>query len=460
MRKMLFALAAVAAGLAAAEPFADGERVVWLGDSITQIGSFGHPVRTFYWTRYPDRRIAFFNSGIGGDRASGGLWRYGTDVKPFGPTSLVVMFGMNDVNPFDYQAPEKRDADYAARIAKMADGVFVGYTNDMTRLYARFRADFPRAEFYWCVPSAYDETAVLAKEWHGNHPGANDALGRLGRWIRRQCFRDGGTLVDFHETMTDQMTGCQAGNPSYSLLSPDRVHPSNMGSAFMGYVFLKAQGVNPWVCDVEIDAAKGAVARCAHAAARDVVKTEKGVSFQLKESVLPWPLPRWGGEKIRETLAVDRALNREIVAVTGLPEGDYELKIDGKPCGTWSSGEWAAGINFAGVKKTPMYAQAQKVREVSDEYGELEAKTFVSYNSTRLYFHNTKLCDFDDYEAFKAYYEKNMKGQKGWHNDWAGEALACYGKLDEARAKLDALREKARDLCRTTAHAWTIERTK
>lgn len=37
------------------------------------------------------------------------------------------------------------------------------------------------------------------------------------------------------------------------------------------------------------------------------------------------------------------------------------------------------------------------------------------------------------------------------------DTLACYGKLDETRAKLGELEEKARRLCRTTAHAWTLE---
>lgn len=81
----------------------------------------------------------------------------------------------------------------------------------------------------------------------------------------------------------------------------------------------------------------------------------------------------------------------------------------------------------------------------------------MSFNDTRLYFHNNRIEGFDDYETFKAHYEKNMKGKKGWHNLWAGNTLACYGKLDETRAKLGELEEKARRLCRTTAHAWTLE---
>ena len=47
----------------------------------------------------------------------------------------------------------------------------------------------------------------------------------------------------------------------------------------------------------------------------------------------------------------------------------------------------------------------------------------MSFNDTRLYFHNNRIEGFDDYETFKVHYEKNMKGKKGWHNLWAGIRL-------------------------------------
>ena len=455
MKASVFVLAAAAlsVGNCLAAPFEDGERVAFLGDSITQIGTGLHAIRCFYMTRYPDRHIKFYNCGIGGDTAKGGLWRFEKDVKPFNPTAISVMFGMNDVKPDIYQLPEKRKANYAAQIEAAEDRLFGVHTNAMTQLYEKMRAAFPRAEIYWCVPSMYDETAVMKTEWRGCHPGANAALGRLGHWIRRQCFKDGGTLVDFHETMTDQTLWMQKGNPAYTLLNPDRIHPNTSGWAFMAYVFLKAQGVNPWVCDVEIDADKGEVRRCAYAKAGGLEKSDGKVTFRLAESTLPWVLPKWT-EGVRSSLAIDRALNREMVAVTGLSAGTWELHVDGVNCGKWPAEEWAKGINFAAVRRTPMYQQSMKVTEKCGEYTYYEHDTFVATATMRLCFRDSKDVDFDNYESFKAYYERTSKG-KGNKTE---QAFLCWGKLDEVRAKLDALEQEARDLSRPKERVWELVR--
>ena len=74
--KGVSALAAVLLAFAAsAEPFADGDTVVFLGDSITHGGRYHEFIADFYRTRYPERRIRFVNSGIGGDSAVGAMKR-------------------------------------------------------------------------------------------------------------------------------------------------------------------------------------------------------------------------------------------------------------------------------------------------------------------------------------------------------------------------------------------------
>ncbi len=74
--KGVSALAAVLFAFAAsAEPFKDGDTVVFLGDSITHGGRYHEFIADFYRTRYPGRHIRFVNSGIGGDSAGGAMKR-------------------------------------------------------------------------------------------------------------------------------------------------------------------------------------------------------------------------------------------------------------------------------------------------------------------------------------------------------------------------------------------------
>ena len=60
-------------------------------------------------------------------------------------------------------------------------------------------------------------------------------------------------------------------------------------------------------------------------------------------------------------------LNREILKVCGLANGDYELRIDGKSVGKYSASELSVGVNLAGNDKTPQYAQAVKIAEICSE---------------------------------------------------------------------------------------------
>ena len=60
MRMRLFLVVALAASVTYAEPFRDGDRVVFLGDSLTQGGSYHRIVSDYYLTRFPERNIRFF----------------------------------------------------------------------------------------------------------------------------------------------------------------------------------------------------------------------------------------------------------------------------------------------------------------------------------------------------------------------------------------------------------------
>src|SRR5580698_5665181 len=100
----------------------DGDRVVFLGDSITEQKLYTTYIEAYALTRHPDWALTFRNTGWGGDTSwlrqrshpdekqlfaadataqqkmveeavEGGLAR---DVLPLKPTFVTVKFGMND----------------------------------------------------------------------------------------------------------------------------------------------------------------------------------------------------------------------------------------------------------------------------------------------------------------------------------------------------------------------------
>ena len=76
----------------------DGDRVVFLGDSITQDGRYVEAVEQFFLTRFPERKVSFVNAGWSADKATGNnftgvgaLARLGRDVLSCKPTVVVVL---------------------------------------------------------------------------------------------------------------------------------------------------------------------------------------------------------------------------------------------------------------------------------------------------------------------------------------------------------------------------------
>ena len=80
MRFVLFSLAILAASLGAVQAddkeffFKPNDRIVFLGDSITEQYQYSTYMELFLTTRYPEGKFTFLNAGIGGDTAHGG-WR-------------------------------------------------------------------------------------------------------------------------------------------------------------------------------------------------------------------------------------------------------------------------------------------------------------------------------------------------------------------------------------------------
>src|SRR5258705_3610899 len=76
--------------------FKNGDRVVMIGDSITEQHLYSNYVEMWVTMRFPAWNITFRNVGIGGDTSGGGNGRFKRDVLAHKPTALTVDFGMND----------------------------------------------------------------------------------------------------------------------------------------------------------------------------------------------------------------------------------------------------------------------------------------------------------------------------------------------------------------------------
>src|SRR4051812_19834446 len=99
------------------QPFKQGDRVVFTGNSITDGGHYHSYIWLYYITHFPNRRITVYNAGIGGDVSRQILERLDGDVFAHQPTVVTLTFGMNDTG-YQNLKGAKADSTYAAKIAE------------------------------------------------------------------------------------------------------------------------------------------------------------------------------------------------------------------------------------------------------------------------------------------------------------------------------------------------------
>src|SRR5579864_3402006 len=76
--------------------FKSGDRVLFLGDSITEQYQYSTDIELYLTTRFPKWDLTFLNAGISGDSATGGAARFAGHVLAEKPTAVTIDFGMND----------------------------------------------------------------------------------------------------------------------------------------------------------------------------------------------------------------------------------------------------------------------------------------------------------------------------------------------------------------------------
>ena len=302
-------------------PFKDGDRAVFLGNSITDGGHYHSYIWLYYMTRFPYMDLRVMNAGIGGETAGDMYKRLDGDVLSKRPTVLTVTFGMNDTGYMELQRrrcrgirPEEvpgvlrqlqEDGEAPAnprrRAGRDARGFALrrnGPNREQRPLRGKERRDGPRRR----IP---------------------EGVGRGQRLGVRRFQRPDGEIGQ----------RIQAGQPSFSLSMGDRIHPDNDGHMVMAYLYLKAQGfAGREVADVQIDAAKAKVLKAGNCEITGLRRNGREISFDYLAEALPYPLDTLThgmGSKRSQAEATKlvpfiEEMNREMLTVKGL-KGDYTL---------------------------------------------------------------------------------------------------------------------------------------
>lgn len=420
------------------EPFQDGDRVCFVGDSITHAGKYHSYVYLYYLTRFPDRNIRTWNKGISGNDTKNVLHRFDQDIAAVKPNRSTIMLGMNDVGRWLY-GRDKADAKSIEKQQKYLET----YKKKMDQLIAKMEAI--KSKVLLITPSIYDQTAEFKTN---NNFGVNDALGQCAAYIKESASKRDEAYIDFYDAMCAINTKVQASNKTATIVGPDRVHPgADPGHFVMAYLFLKAQALPKYVSKVVIDAKQAQVMEIENCTVTELVNEASTLTFKSHEKALPFPQTD-SIQKGLKLVPFTEDFNQQLLRVTNLKPGSYQLSIDDITIGTYRAEAFSTGMNLAVNKQTPQYAQAMKVYQLNNTrtYRETQLRNaaFSFYNSGL----SDSSVDLKDQRAVQEYFNKKLKTLEGksyykyfknnFDNYWdiQKNSEAIHAELDQIHDKL------------------------
>jgi lysophospholipase L1-like esterase len=352
----------------------DGDHVTFYGDSITEQRQYTADVEVYLLTRFPQWKVTFHNAGVGGDKVSGG-WagpidlRLRRDVVAFHPEVVTIMLGMNDMY---YRADDP--------------GIFSTYAAGYRHIVESLQHDLPHARITLIQPSPYDD--VSRDPMTGG--GYNAALVRYSQFIAQLAHERQTQVADFNTPVNALIKAVLQQSPDFATqLVPDRVHPQQAGHWIMAEGLLKAWNAPASVSSVVINAGGKGGAEAQNTEVTDlhqVVDAKHAralIAWTELDRSLPLPFPPAALDPVM-ALAIKAsdlltAIDQETLQAHGLPTGNYDLLIDDRKVGVFTSDDLTAGINLATIE-TPMLDQARLVAYDTERKNDIEAAWFKIVN--------------------------------------------------------------------------------
>jgi lysophospholipase L1-like esterase len=353
------------------KPFHAGDRVVFVGNSITDGGHYHSYIWLYYMTRFPDQRIDIFNAGIGGDVSKQIYERLDDDVFPRNPTVVTLTFGMNDTG-YKLITGAVADSTYKAKVAESL--------KNFKLIVAKYQQHAGVRKILIASPP-YDETSKMK---FMAFTGKNNAILRIADSMQQAAKNNHWDFVDFNRPLTAINLEQQQADSLFSLENADRIHPTNDGQMAMAYVFLKAQGLaGKKVAEAVINAGDSRIEKSDNCTISNAHLGGNAIAFTYLAKSLPYPMdtiPSGFGKPQRtqadasKLIAFNDEFNQELLVVKALPAGQYSLKIDDQIIGTWAAADYAKGINLGVINTTPQYQQALAVMQLNEERWTIERR--------------------------------------------------------------------------------------
>ncbi len=351
---------------AAEWPPRDGLRVLFLGDSITQKGTYVRYVEAFLMTRFPDRKIEVINLGLSSETLSGTSEpghpfprpdvhaRLPRALEMIRPNLVFVCYGMNDGSYFPPD-PSRTDL-YRRGVASVVEAIKQA-----------------GAEVIVGTPPPFDprpirsRTLPLAATGFGYTRPYLDYDGVLGIYSELLLGKraEGWVVADIHGATRDALTALRSSDPGFTF-AEDGVHPGGDGHWLIARPYLEAWGAlgSSEVDSAAIDAKDREVLR----GAVEILPSPEGDDSLRFAWTTRIPLPhdpKWDARLVAFERIDDR-FNRHRLVVAGLGAPRYAIYEGNQGVGEVSREELAEGLDLLRFPKLSTNRRSAEVWPLVD----------------------------------------------------------------------------------------------
>jgi lysophospholipase L1-like esterase len=219
-----------------------GERILFLGDSITQDGQYVSFIEYYFNSLFPDKNFDIISIGLSSETVSGLTEKSSPYRRPclfdrldfalneIKPSIVIACYGMND-GIYHPQSKERLEA----------------FESGIMKLISRVQKD--KIKLILITPPMFDTLSAKFKPVGENEPDYgfsapyhlyNTVLGDYASFQMKMSIPNV-SVIDLHTAMTDYVLK-QRNKISNFSFSGDGIHPGTVGHLFMAQQFMKGIG--------------------------------------------------------------------------------------------------------------------------------------------------------------------------------------------------------------------------
>jgi lysophospholipase L1-like esterase len=330
--------------------FKAGDRVIFLGDSITEQYQYSTDIELYLTTHFPEWKIFFLNAGIGGDTANGGAGRFQKHILDEKPTAVTINFGMNDGGYGGFN--------------KGSNALFVQKTTEMVEA-----AKKAGVRIALISPNAVDPRVQKRFDLY------LETQKQFYAPLKEIADKHGTAFADQYATTRTALEKMGKVDPEAKKLRPfgDGFHTSPPGGLLMAYAILTGLHAPATVGNVKIEGSK--VVAEERSKVSDFVTGDGKISFKRTDEAIPMPIQNdWA--PYLPFMNDLKDLNYYGLEIKGLKNGIWGVLINGKPVGEFSADQLAGGVNLGNVSQGPVFDLGQKVFAAINDKNRIVAERF------------------------------------------------------------------------------------